>query len=65
MEPLPAELLGGARRSGPAALERWEAEGERRGEGSLPPCLTPSAGLGPRPGGTPAASPAPQAPALC
>ncbi|XP_068513218.1 UDP-N-acetylhexosamine pyrophosphorylase-like protein 1 isoform X4 [Anas acuta] len=27
MEPLPAELLGGARRSGPAALERWEAEG--------------------------------------
>ncbi|NXD39740.1 UAP1L protein, partial [Copsychus sechellarum] len=27
MEPLPAELLGGARRSGPAALQRWEAEG--------------------------------------
>ncbi|XP_064379602.1 UDP-N-acetylhexosamine pyrophosphorylase-like protein 1 isoform X2 [Dromaius novaehollandiae] len=27
MEPLPAELLGSARRSGPAALERWEAEG--------------------------------------
>lgn len=29
MEPLPAWLLGSARRSGPAALERWEAEGER------------------------------------
>ncbi|NXA09349.1 UAP1L protein, partial [Sapayoa aenigma] len=27
MEPLPAELLGSARRSGPAALQRWEAEG--------------------------------------
>ncbi|KAM9521820.1 UDP-N-acetylhexosamine pyrophosphorylase-like protein 1 isoform 1-T1 [Guaruba guarouba] len=27
MEPLPARLLGSARRSGPAVLERWEAEG--------------------------------------
>ncbi|XP_062447090.1 UDP-N-acetylhexosamine pyrophosphorylase-like protein 1 [Rhea pennata] len=27
MEPLPAELLGSVRRSDPAALERWEAEG--------------------------------------
>ncbi|KAM6110311.1 UDP-N-acetylhexosamine pyrophosphorylase-like protein 1 [Pterocles gutturalis] len=27
MEPLPARLLGSARRSAPAALERWEAEG--------------------------------------
>ncbi|XP_050763997.1 UDP-N-acetylhexosamine pyrophosphorylase-like protein 1 isoform X2 [Gymnogyps californianus] len=27
MEPLPAGLLGSVRRSGPAALERWEAEG--------------------------------------
>ncbi|XP_053852385.1 UDP-N-acetylhexosamine pyrophosphorylase-like protein 1 isoform X1 [Vidua macroura] len=27
MEPLPPELLGSARRSGPAALQRWEAEG--------------------------------------
>lgn len=34
MEPLPAELMGSARRSGPAALQRWEAEGER---GSRPP----------------------------
>lgn len=34
MEPLPAELLGSARRSGPAALQGWEAEGER---GARPP----------------------------
>lgn len=34
MEPLPPELLGSARRSGPAALQRWEAEGER---GARPP----------------------------
>uniref|UniRef100_A0A8C6YZ05 UDP-N-acetylglucosamine pyrophosphorylase 1 like 1 n=1 Tax=Nothoprocta perdicaria TaxID=30464 RepID=A0A8C6YZ05_NOTPE len=27
MEPLPGALLGSARRSGPAALQRWEAEG--------------------------------------
>ncbi|NXX49780.1 UAP1L protein, partial [Tricholaema leucomelas] len=27
MEPLPARVLGSVRRSGPAALERWEAEG--------------------------------------
>lgn len=37
MEPLPGRLLGSARRSGPAALERWEAEGER-GEGPPAPC---------------------------
>lgn len=33
MEPLPAALLGSARHCGPAALRRWEDEGERAGGG--------------------------------
>lgn len=46
MEPLPAELLGSARRSGPAALQRWEAEGER---GARPPVPSvPGSGVGVR-----------------
>lgn len=36
MEPLPPELLGSARRSGPAALQRWEAEGERDARPPVP-----------------------------
>lgn len=54
MEPLPARLLGSARRSGPAALERWEAEGER---GAGPP-RRPRQGArgGLRPGGLPSAA---------
>lgn len=59
MEPLPARLLGSARRSGPAALERWEAEGERAAGPPLP-----AGGCGGRPGGglgrqLPAGSPGP------
>lgn len=46
MEPLPARLLGSARRSGPAALDRWEAEGERAAGPPLP-----AEGCGGRPGG--------------
>lgn len=33
VEPLPAALLGSARHCGPAALRRWEDEGERAGGG--------------------------------
>ncbi|RMB93588.1 hypothetical protein DUI87_30287 [Hirundo rustica rustica] len=45
MEPLPAELLGSARRSGPAALQRWEAEGVVRHWHRLPRAVVESPSL--------------------
>lgn len=49
VEPLPAAVLGSVRHCGPAALQRWEDEGERAG-GVSPPGAT-DAGLGAAAGG--------------